>query len=42
VEVEDLLIQPVLVDRRVEEDEGDRSCDKHEGEPCQRRQAVIP
>jgi hypothetical protein len=42
VEVEDLLIQPVLVERGVEEDQRDRGGHQHERERRERRQAVIP
>ena len=42
VEVEDLLVQPVRVERCVEEDQRDRGRRKDEGQPGERRQAVIP
>jgi hypothetical protein len=42
VEVEDLLVQPVLVDRRVEEDDRDRRGDEHDGEDRRQRDLVIP
>ena len=42
VEVEDLLVQPVRVHGRVEEDQRDRGGDQGEGERGERGQAVIP
>jgi hypothetical protein len=42
MEVEDLLVQAVGVERGIEEDEGDRSRGEREGEAGERRQTVIP
>jgi hypothetical protein len=42
VEVEDLLVQPVLVDGRVEEDQRDGRGDEPAGERGEREDLVIP